>query len=390
MRQSRREIFGEGAPRKRALPSEPTDGLDNSKRRRLGAEMPAPQGAPLQPNGPNTLAQLFTLTNDATLASFDVKQLPEHIVVPIANGLLAHVNKAELDNAVTSVRARLLSLEKALQPPTLGDDEEDYEPALAPNEDREQILNRADALPPEHAPQAQPDIALGPFQLPQPPPLTHEEAKEVGRTTIARVFSMMDVLEESSAAKRRKLGLNRLAGSNYDREAWITFITRLATRGSTDIYDDEDPPAGSQDLIKRTGEPVSLSDVVRDNLWRYIMEDFRARMPTAISWLNEEWFNDKMQQKAYDSRKSKDEKRPLPKQHYETWTLKLLDGIMPYLDAKDKLLIRFLSEVPVVGEAVISRVKSLARDPERVDLCVRALQYVALSLYDRKQIADVQ
>lgn len=58
--------------------------------------------------------------------------------------------------------------------------------------------------------------------------------------------------------------------------------------------------------------------------------------------------------------------------------MKVLDVILPYLDAKDKLLIRFLSEIPAIDEAILVRVKGLARDPERVTLAVNALQYVIM------------
>jgi symplekin len=60
--------------------------------------------------------------------------------------------------------------------------------------------------------------------------------------------------------------------------------------------------------------------------------------------------------------------------------LRVLDGIIPYLDAKDKLLIRFLSEIPEVNEKVLERVKGLARDPERVQLAVNSLLFVFFSL----------
>ena len=370
------DIFDEGGSRKRGVPSEPTEGLDNHKRRRLGAELPELQGAQLLPSGPSSLAQLFTLTNDSTLASFDVSQLPQNLVVSIAQGLLAHINQQDLDKTINAVRARLLGLTKASQHGLLGDDEEDYEPNFEPNEDREQILNRADALPPEVSVEPQSEVALGPFELPAPPPLTKIESEEIGRGTIGRVFGMMNVLDEPSAAKRRKPGLNRLAGSNYDREAWITFITRLATRASGDLYDEDEQLKDPSALVNAQNGKSNLSDTIRENLWSYVVEDFRLRIHIAIAWLNEEWFNDKMQEQAYSNRKGKDSKASSPKAKYEMWVLKVLDGIMPYLDAKDKLLLRFLSEIPVVSELVLERVKSLARDPERVDLAVRAIQYV--------------
>ncbi|KAL8768693.1 MAG: hypothetical protein Q9209_005111 [Squamulea sp. 1 TL-2023] len=379
--QTRFEMFDEGS-KKRGLPIEPTDGLDNAKRMRLGAELPDRPGPPPLPSGPVSHAQLFTLTGDRGLTSFDVTQLPIDLIVRITVPVLHRIEQPAVDAAVNAVRSRYQSLKMSqttqAQAPTQqpGEDEEDYEPDFEPTE--EQTLNKTDNLPPEDPLQLPPDLALGPFKLPQPPPLTPEETEQIGKGTISRVFSMMSVLEEPSAAKRQKPGLNRLAGSNYDRDAWMTVITRLATRASAGL-DEEDTLDNEKEeskgtIAKQTPTP-SLSDGIRETLWKFIIEDFRARIPIAISWLNEEWFNDRIQiQSQYEAKTSK---RP-PKQNYEKWMLKTLDGILPFLDAKDKVLIRFLSEIPAVDERVLDRVKGLAKDPERVTLAVNALYYLVL------------
>ena len=377
--QARLELFDEGS-RKRSHPSEPTEGLDNTKRQRLRVDVPAATKFPPLPPGPTSSAQLFTLTSDVGLSSFDVTQLPIDLVVRITLPVLHSINQEALDNAIDGVRSRYLALGKSqqnttqVQSPnlTLDDEEDDYEPDFQPTEDTEQILNKTDVLPPEDPLGASTEVALGPFELPQPPPLTTEETEQIGKGTISRVFSMMNVLDESSAAKRQKPGLNRLAGSNYDREAWITVITRLATRASAGLEGDQSNEEDSQSPLQKPMTELSLSDGIRETLFKYIIEDFRTRIPIAISWLNEEWFNDRMQKQAWEQQKRKGS--PPLKQHYERWVVKVLDGIVPYLDAKDKVLIRFLSEVPGIDEKILDRVKGLARDPERVTLAVNAIQ----------------
>ena len=363
----------ETASRKRGLPSEPTDGLDSTKRRRLGADVPRQTEPPPLPPGPISYAQLYTLTDDQALANFGVWQLPEDLVTRVTLAILAHIEAQPLDTAINHVRSRYLTLSKeanAARKAVIGEDDEDYEPDFEPSEDREQILNKADALPAEDAPQ---EVALGPFILPQPPPLTPEETDLIGKQSVSRVFGMMNVLDEPSAAKRQKPGLNRLAGSNYDREAWVTVITRLATRASAVLDDSPDgDPKESTTVVKKGIQVASLSDGIRETLWKYIIEDFRTRIGIAIAWLNEEWFNDRIASQSLPaSQKSQT-------QHYQTWTLRILDGILPYLDAKDKLLLRFLSEIPTLSPAILERVKNLAKDPERVDLAVKAIHYLIL------------
>lgn len=101
--QSRMEMMDEGS-RKRGAPTEPTDGLDQSKRARLGAQIPDGSDRKLQipplPSGPISVAQLFTLTPDTALTSFDVKQIPMEMVVQIALPVIYRMNQGLLDQAV--------------------------------------------------------------------------------------------------------------------------------------------------------------------------------------------------------------------------------------------------------------------------------------------------
>ena len=369
-------------------PPEPTDGLDNAKRIRLGAGVQPRPEPPALPPGPITIAQLFTLTNDTDLTRFDVTQLPIDLVVRITLPVLHGIQQSHLDAAINTVRDRYLSLSQKppslLQPSIphpLGTEEEDddYEPDFEPTEDAEQIRNKADNLPPEDSLQTRTEVALGPFKLPHPPPLTKEETEQMGKGTISRVFGMMNVLDEPSTAKRQKPGLNRLAGSSYDRDAWMTVITRLATRTPAGLGSDTEEEMEGEEkgtLIKQQNADSSLSDSIRETLWKYVIEDFRVRIPIAISWLNEEWFSDKLQSQSSSSGKDDGGSRKAGQtknNHYEKWVLKVLDGILPYLEPKDKILIRFLSEIPAVDEDILQRVKSLARDPERVNLAVQAI-----------------
>ena len=370
--QTRMDVFEEGGSRKRGVPSEPTDGLDSAKRRRLGAELPERADIAPLPPGPNSFKDIFTLTQDPALANFDVMSLPFDLVTKITLPVLQRIDQQALNQAIDHVRARYLNLTKPSHPPQLGDDEEDYEPDFQPTEDREQVLNKADALPPDDSLQTPTEVALGPFKLPQPPPLTPAETDEVGKGMINRVFGMMNVLEDPTVTKRQKPGLNRLAGSSYDKEAWVTVITRLATRASAGLDNEDSDEEDSRAIVMKHDVPAPLSETIRENLSKYIREDFRSRIPIAIAWLSEEWFNDRIQRQASEQQNESKPSPPL-KQNYEKWMLRVLDGILPYLDAKDKLLIRFLSEIPEISERALERVKGLAKDPERVQLAVNTL-----------------
>ncbi|KAJ5552981.1 hypothetical protein N7513_004398 [Penicillium frequentans] len=383
--QSRLEVVDD-ASRKRTLPVEPTDGLDNAKRARLDALTPPVLQIPPMLPGPAAYDKLFTLTQDHGLSSFDVKQLPPDLVVKIAVPLLAQVNPLMLTQAVDAIRNRYqavtkeqnLARQQMQQTAAAADDDDDYEPEYQPMDVAENTAEEASAVVPE-VPEFQPElVSLGPFVLPQPPPLSEEEAGEVGRSAVARVFSMINVAETDSPAKNKnqqQLGFARLAGSNFDRDAWVLLLTRLATRA----------PAGLEggDKLGKKGSDrrqPTISDSIRETLFQYILEDFRGRLNIGITWLNEEWYNDRIQMKVAASKRSdEEESESTVVCHYDTWVMRLLEGILLYLDSRDiKVIVRFLSEIPEVTVNITQKVATLAKDPERVNLCVQALMYLIM------------
>ncbi|GAB1207785.1 hypothetical protein APSETT445_006519 [Aspergillus pseudonomiae] len=380
--QSRIETADDSS-KKRGLPTEPTDGLDNSKRAKLDTESPPLIKVSPLPPGPVSYSQLYTLTEDAGLSSFDVKQLPVELLVKIVVPVLARVDQSALHQAIDGVRMRYQTLQKqqAAQPPppAAGEEEDDdYEPEYQPMDFAEPSAEQEDALSAEAA-DLQPDlVSLGPFVLPQPPPLSENEATEIGRSAVGRVFDMLassGVAPNTGKGKSQQhLGFSRLAGSTFDRDAWVTLLTRLATRA----------PAGLEvDRKKNDQDPASrrptISDSIRETLYRYILEDFRGRVNVGIMWLNEEWYNDRIQMRFTASQRAEEDEESSVLLHYDQWSLRLLDGFLPYLDSRDiKIFIRFLSEIPEVTIPITKRVASLAKDPERVNLCIQSLMYLIM------------
>lgn len=250
-------------------------------------------------------------------------------------------------------------------PLSVDEDDDDYEPDFEAAEDTEQILNKLDAAPPPDEVEKKPsDVALGTLNIPPPPALTPEQAAEIGQGTISRVFGVMQTLDESTV-KKSKAGINRLAASTYDRDAWITVITRLATRATAGL---ENSDAAQADETPSGSSKVSLSDSIRESLYLYVLEDFRRRIDVAVAWLCEEWYNDKMLLKLNGGAVL----------HYEKWALRVLEGIVPYLDARDKILTRFLSEIPELSAEVLKRVGNLCQDPSLVNLSLTSLLYLVM------------
>lgn len=257
------------------------------------------------------------------------------------------------------------------------DDEEEYEPDFEP-EDAEQVVNRLDGLPPsDFAPV--PAGPLAPFKLPEGPPLTLVDAQRLGDMAVRRTFGMLTEVDEKG--KGAKGGFNRLAASDYGRDAWVTILSRLATRASAglDVPDDGIKDEFASNDIKGN---LAISEAIRDRLYGYVMNDWKKRIDVAVSWLNEEWYNDKilapnskMAAKANvnGAAASSAEHR---EGNYRRCALRLIDGILPFVEHTDKDLIRFISELPALDYDMLLRMKKMAEDPERIDLACRVLVYL--------------
>jgi symplekin len=385
--QSRAAVFADAQSLKRPAPSETSDGFGNKRARLDGAARYPPMPPP-----PNSYAQLFTLTEDDAFKHFDVQILNEEMVRTITHLTLCHLDPNALNEAIGAVRDRYAHLQKIQQPtplpdipmagPTGVDDDDDYDPEYDPGD--QPIDSPAVATAQTLHDLVQPDIALGPFELPKPAPLNETETAQLAKQTVDRVFGIATSLDSAqNAAARQKLGFNRLAASTNDRDAWVTMITRLATRatsGLTHLVIAESGADKEETSIKVESEPLqqdmdtpSLANGIRQTLYLYVLEDFRSRLNVAISWLNEEWYSDRLRNKGSPANSTS------PESIYSIWTLRLLDALLPYLDARDnRLLIRFLSEIPTINADILERVKSLAKDPERVSMCIMALQYLVL------------
>lgn len=275
------------------------------------------------------------------------------------------------------IRYQTYSKQQAAQPQSPEEEDDDYEPEYQPMDTLDKTTEQADAIA-EAA--AEPEL-LGPFVLPKPPPLTQEEARSLGCDAAGRIFDLMAAADptpkQSSGKSQLQRGFARLAGGGSDREYWAILLIRIATRAPTPLGEkDEDIDADSQNGSAESAKP-NIANSIRNRLFRYILEDFRSRIPIGITWLTEEWYSGRIAIRSASDKLS--DPRPPSPAMYEKWCLRLLDGIIPYLDSRDtRLFIRFASEIPEITTSITSRMSSIAKDPERVNLCVQSLLYVVL------------
>lgn len=362
----------------------------NLKRRASEMEQPDPSKRPKleneekpfppMPAPPVSYTQLFTLTDNLEFQQFDVRLLREQDVVLMANALMQHIDSKSMDLAIEEVQRRLETLREAANAAAniSPEDEDDYDPEALSGEDKPMS---ADAQAIEEL-FPQPGLELGPVELPKPEPLNEAELSMLSMQTVAHVFETALMAEQNGTTVKQKLGINRLAASNNDKDSWLTLLIRLATRA----------PAGLDELNRKKAEtngelqPVKQEDtlgldkptvanMIRRQLFDYIMDDWKHRLSLGITWLNEEWYADKIQAIGTTDGTEPTTKSDPRTLHYDYWTKQLFQTLIPRFD-DHKLLIRFLSEIPSINHDILTLITPLARDPLTIRICKMALQYL--------------
>lgn len=393
---SRSEII-DGANKKRTMAGPPEGAEEAAKRQKMGEpHVMAPIIVPPLGPGTHSLGAVFTLTDNLALQGFDATTVPAALAARISVTALATVPPELLGQAIAGIQNRMAELAAAplVQPLPLNantspldveDDDDEYEPDFYAAEDTEQILNKLDSAATEGPSAQEPGTinalaTLGKFTLPPPPVLDPDLASRVSQVAVARVFEPLPVLEDAS--RKHKSGINRLAASSFDRDSWLTVIIRIATRGTAGLEDEtsaikDEADSSSSSLTHKSS--LSLSNAIREALFRYVMEDFRRRIDVAVAWLCEEWYADQLARRTMSE--------PNRALNYERWAVKLLDGFLPYLTPQDKVLTRFLAEIPELSGELLGRVKDLCRDPATVSLAVTSLLYLVMMRPPAREVA---
>lgn len=373
----------------------PPDGAQAAAKRQKMGEQQVVARIIVPPLGPGThsLGALFTLTENLGLQGFDATTVPAALATRVAVTALATVPPELLGQAIAGIQNRIAELAAAppIQPLPLTaetspldveEDDDEYEPDFYAAEDNEQILNKLDNAPAEQPPAQEPETVntlatLGTFKLPPPPLIDPDLAARISQVAVARVFAPLPTLEDTS--RKHKSGINRLAASSFDRDSWLTVIIRIATRGTAGLEDDASTVKDEDSSVLTHKSALSLSDSIREALFRYVMEDFRRRIDVAVAWLCEEWYADQLAKRTLA-----EANRSL---HYERWAVKLLDAFLPYLTSQDKVLTRFLAEIPELSRELLGKVKDLCRDPATVSLAVTSLLYLVMMRPPARELA---
>lgn len=394
LQQTHVTVFNE-ASRKRPAPTEPTDGLNEAKRQRLGAQVPgSPQGPPPSASIPSNQipyipidqrSKLLALTDDPRIFNFNIYQIPFHLIVQMIVAILHSTPQPAIDAAINASRNQILQYvaseteaNNRIPLDVPADDDDQYDPLdLKVSEEMSGSANEMDAsyIAGQQGP------GFGGAQLPSPPPLDQEKLKRLHANIVERLLKGLEAQRAAaavSASPAKKQGGQ--APTNHDRTPYLQFLVRLATRVPIGLEVEDE---------KINAMGYNYADAIRERLLQYVMQGWKTRIDVAITWLTDEWMTDTVvaQEKAKEKAKCADEakengaKREMGLPNYTRWLHKLVDELSAFIGAElpeVKILIRLLSEIPHVSREVIEKVKRLAEDPERIGLVVPALRYLVL------------
>lgn len=303
-------------------------------------------------NSYTSLYQLIDETNP--LLNFDVSLIPKETLANIAIATIANTDSNKLITALSIVSARytdLISKAGGVIPRQPEMKEEDLK---TDDLDNEKILNDAED-----------DFNLeSTFVLPEPSKLDEKEKEKHLKLIIDNFLKLSQLplndksissfnIQNEQVASTTKV--SSVAINSWGKNSWLVLLCRLATRG-LNTQDD------------------NLSDQIREAIFKYFLDNIHDRMDVIIEWLNEEWYTE-----FFQNSESKENAGQVETPTYMKWTEKVLDSMIPFLEATDrKIFIRLLSDLPYLNGDLVSRVKSLCIDPQRSTLGLQSLQFLIL------------
>ncbi|CAE6446197.1 unnamed protein product [Rhizoctonia solani] len=384
---ARMEAAAQEARRKRALEAEANEAAKRTKLEPPPVATPPSAPTPVEPP-------------TSTFANFDFSTLPLPLVVDILIANLTVLSDERLANAITARRAFLSQSTIPMAPvtPTI---QPDVPPLVAPTPQlpvsASQLESQTQAqAPPEPEPpvkeepldplkmdiddddleyepdklnvaaqaqveaeQAEQDqvapLDLAAFSLPTPKDLSDTTRSGLVKSSVSRIW---DAGEEVLGREVRAGGGDTAVGLPPE-EMWMLLVVRMISRGAGAgrVKDEGDDRSLVHNLAFR-------EDGMRQMLLDYVLADFSGRMKLAIVWMNEEWYNDRIQAKQDPSREPQ----------YDIWLGRLATFLKVRMEPKDKTFARFLMELPLVSSHVLSLCRELAETPQQMGIGFAALR----------------
>ncbi|KAH7927832.1 hypothetical protein BV22DRAFT_1031314 [Leucogyrophana mollusca] len=215
-------------------------------------------------------------------------------------------------------------------------------------------------------------LGLIDFKLPSPKDLPDTERQSLMRGSVTRIWNGAEELKAGAE------DLSPTAGAS-PADMWMLLIVRMITR----VADPQASEWGGDDEATKVPQEdetavdfYSRQDKLRQTLCGYIMEDFSTRLRLATTWMNEEWYNDRI-------RRVDD---PDWRGNYDSWLNHIVSTYQTVLeeksegkpDNKDKAFARFLLDLPAVPSDVMALLRDFSVDPDKMHVGFTSLREFVL------------
>ncbi|KAH3678877.1 hypothetical protein WICPIJ_008804 [Wickerhamomyces pijperi] len=352
-----------------------------------------------------TFYQLIDDSNE--LAAIDVSIIPHQTLVKLTNIALTKIDTMEFIKALTMVSQRYTEITiKTNQGLDAGAEEVkiDEQQKLQDDEDNAHILdggedengtgetfNEEDGV----------DSGLqSSFVLPTPSKFSLDETQKQLSLIISNFFQFAKESEnedlvnsfnygnKSSSTNNAATGeadienssINdgRLAISKWKKTSWLILLTRLATRGLNNKT--ERAGAGGEETQPLPSE--EFSDLIREAIFNYCMENILERIDLVIDWLNEEWYAEYVKNSKLQEGQTNNDALSVATPTYFKWAEKLLDSTIPFIESSSpsskRNFVRLLSDLPHLNRNIVFKLKSLCIDPLRNALGMQSLTFLLM------------
>lgn len=234
--------------------------------------------------------------------------------------------------------------------------------------------------------------------------LTYQEKKEHINIIINNFFKLAKNSnqfesgnsDDNNTTETSKLALDheitKLTLKTWKNDTWLLILTRLATRGMNNFYFNLNSKDKESYDFK---DNEQMSDIIRNAIFEYFLDNIHSRINVIIEWLNEEWYSEKVlnyeyqikdfiknyleDQSSLNLKNEYTNMLEVENSNYNKWTLKVLDSMIPFLEQSDrKIFIRLLSDLPYLNQDLIQRIKSLCLDPVRSKIGFLSLQFLIM------------
>ncbi|KAF9269017.1 hypothetical protein L218DRAFT_916524 [Marasmius fiardii PR-910] len=198
------------------------------------------------------------------------------------------------------------------------------------------------------------DLSPADFKLPSPEDLSETDRIRLLSKAVTRIWEESAELMPSTSTETTDVG--------GPMDVWMLLLVRMITRVA------EPPPteggAGegendTEDSDQKSAVEFNFDrqDQLRRVLCDYIMVDFPERVRLAAIWLNEEWYNDRLQET----------RNPKWRANYDIWLNQIVAAYQTHLDGKDRTFSKFLMDLPSVPLDILDLLRDLCVDYESSD-----------------------